>query len=207
MRTRRGLLVAALATLATLLAGRWAVSLFSESEFVHFSVNFPTVPGADVLPRAAVGGPWARVPEGLWRGYPRGGLVAWGTEGAILVDIGKAGLLKRVLQPWVVTLSSHWIRNVGERARRVRLELEACGLPVRWETFEAAWDPASKATTRAIPPGGTFSMDWVVDVPAGRRPEPLLCAGAVRVYDADSGALLTDLPLTLRHGRAGGKAR
>jgi len=207
MRRRRRLLVAALAAGATILAGRWAVSLFRASEFVHFSVNFPTGPGAAVLPRATVGGPWSRIPDEEWDGYPAGGLVAWGTEGAIRVDLGKAGLLKRMLQPWVVSLSSHWIRNVGQLERRIRLELDACGLPVRWETFEAAWDPASHATTRAIPPGGTFSMDWVLDVPPARRASPILCVGALRVFDAETGALLTELPLTLVNDRAAGGLR
>ncbi|MBW2254104.1 MAG: hypothetical protein JRI25_05830 [Deltaproteobacteria bacterium] len=202
-RSRAGFLFAC-AFVFALLAGRWAQGLFTTSEFVHFSVNFPTVLGAEVAPREQIGGPWAMLPASEWEGYPAGGMLVWGREGEIVVDVGRQGLLKRWLQPNDITLSTHWLRNVGTEPRRIGLALEMCGLPVTWETFERGWDDQNKVATRTLLPGEIFNMDWHVTLSAGQRGRPVLCDGAVVVRDAEDGTVLTRLPLRIVDSTAGG---
>ena len=181
----------------TVLAGRWAQGLYSQSEFVHFCVNFPTVPGAETLTRDELGGPWARIPDDKWEGYPPGGLLAWGREGAIVVDLGRQGFVKRLIQPNDVTLSTHWLRNVGTRPYRIRLELDMCGMPLEWETFERHWDDQAKESSRDIHPRARFNMDWHITIPPELRDAELICDGGLRVIDAHADELLTFLPIRI----------
>ncbi|HUT53428.1 MAG TPA: hypothetical protein VM658_08560 [bacterium] len=179
-----------------IMAGRWALGLATTSEYVHFSVNFPA-PSRDVLGRVELGGPWTSIPDPEWTGYPAGGLLPWGREGAITVDLGQQGFLKKLVQPGDVTISTHWLRNVGRRPIRVRLELDACGLPVEWETFESSFDYKTHEFTRAIVPGRTATMDWHLQVQPPRRDQRMICDGGLKVMDADVGELLTFLPIRL----------
>ncbi len=197
MRRYRRLLVGALALVITVLMGRWGKALFTTSEFVHFSVNFPTAPGVPQADRTRVGGPWTRLPEGEWRGFPTGGLLVWGREGRITVDLGGQGILKRLAQPDVLTVSSHWLRNIGVRPYRICLGFDACGMPVTWDTFERDWDNDSRCATRQLSPGETFNMDWILRIPEPRRRRRIICESHIDVIDADSGGLLTRFPVSI----------
>jgi len=185
------------AGLLTILAGRWAMSLIVTSEYVHFSANFPTYEGAEVLSRDKVGGPWSMLPDREWNAYPAGGVMVWGRQGAISFDVGRQSFLKRLAQPWDLTLATYWIRNVGSRPRRVRLDLDMCGMPVEWVTFESDWNNNSKTTTRDILPGKTFAMDWHVHVPPERRNQEVVCSGGLKIMDVKTDKLLTFLPIEI----------
>ncbi|MCP4599372.1 MAG: hypothetical protein GY847_02355 [Proteobacteria bacterium] len=186
-----------LAAVITVLAGRWGVGLFAESEFVHFSVNFPTAPGMKQIERHKINTPWSRILPGDWKGYPTGGLLAWGREGRLIVNMGNQGILKQTLQPWVLLLSSHWIRNIGVQPYRVRLEFDACNMPVKWETFERDWDEESHTITRDIQPGKAFNMDWIINIPNELRDHHTICKGGLRLVDAHAGDLLTFFPISI----------
>jgi hypothetical protein len=177
--------------------GKWAQSLFTKSELMHFSVNFPSEGRAETMSCCNVGGPWAREHDAEWNDYPEGGLLAYGDEGALVVDVGQQGFLKRTLQPNYISISSHWLRNVGTQAYRIRLEMDMCDLETEWLTFERDWDPAAQASTRTIEPGDTFNMDWFFTIPEGARNQAVICDGELRVLDAETGDLLTDLPVKI----------
>ncbi len=112
------------AVVLTLLAGRWSYGLFTTSEFIHFSVNFPTANHAPAMTAEELGGPWAMDSELREQPIPAGGILVWGREGEITVDMGRQGIIKELLQPRDLTLSSHWIRNVGKEPRRIHLDLD-----------------------------------------------------------------------------------
>lgn len=177
--------------------GKWAQSLFVKSELMHFSVNFPSEGRAETLSCCNVGGPWARTYGDDWSDYPEGGLLAYGEEGALVVDVGQQGFLKRTLQPNYISISSHWLRNVGTQPYRIRLEMDMCDLEMEWLTFERAWDQAAQSSTRHIEPGDTFNMDWFFTIPDGQRSQAVICDGELRVLDAERGDLLTDLPVRI----------
>lgn len=197
-------LVAVVFCVASIVAGRWAMSHIRHSEFVHFSVNFPANPDAPVISRQELGGPWALLPDDQWQGYPPGGILVWGREGAVEIDLGEQGVLKRLLQPDLIAMGSHWIRNVGKTPRRIKMKLDMCGMDVKWETFEKDWDRNEKASTREIPPGKTFNMDWHVHVDPEARERYEMCNGSLELRDADTGEVLTTLPIRLINSRAPG---
>jgi hypothetical protein len=182
--------------------GKWAQSLFTKSELMHFSVNFPSEGRAETMSCCNVGGPWAREHDPEWNDYPAGGLLAYGDEGALVVDVGQQGFLKRTLQPNLISISSHWIRNVGTQPYRIRIEMDMCDLEMEWLTFERDWDQAAQASTRAIEPGDGFNMDWFFTIPKGARNNQVICYGELRVLDADTGGLLTDLPVKIVNSSA-----
>lgn len=182
--------------------GKWAQGLFTKSELMHFSVNFPSEGRAEAMSCCDVGGPWSRTYGDDWSDYPEGGLLAYGEEGALVVDVGQQGFLKRTLQPNSISISSHWIRNVGTQPYRIRLEMEMCDLEMEWLTFERDWDQASQTSTRYIDPGDAFNMDWFFKIPAGQRNQTVICDGELRVIDADSDAVMTDLPVKIVNSAA-----
>jgi hypothetical protein len=182
--------------------GLWSQSLFTKSELMHFSVNFPSEGRAETMSCCNVGGPWAREHGDDWNDYPAGGLLAYGDEGALVVDVGQQGLIKRTLQPGLISISSHWLRNVGTQPYRIRLEMDMCELDMEWLTFEANWDQETQASTRLIEPGDTFNMDWFFHIPAEQRNQEIVCAGELRIIDADTGNLLTDLPVKIVNSQA-----
>lgn len=177
--------------------GRWSQSLFVVSELVHFSVNFPSEGRAQTMSCCDVGGPWAREHEPTWNEYPAGGVLAYGDEGALVMDVGREGWIKRTLQPSFISISSHWLRNVGTQPYRIRLEMDMCGMDLEWLTFESAWDETTHTSMRAIEPGKTFNMDWFFTIPPELRHRPVVCEGELRIVDADSDKLLTDLPIKI----------
>ena len=182
--------------------GRWAQSLFVVSELVHFSVNFPSDGRAETMSCCDIGGPWAREHEADWNDYPAGGVLAYGDEGALVMDIGREGWIKRALQPYFISISSHWLRNVGTQPYRIQLEMEMCGMDLEWLTFESAWDPVTHTSTRSIEPGKSFNMDWFFTIPPELRHQPVVCEGELRIVDADSKLLLTEMPIKILDSRA-----
>ena len=181
--------------------GRWSQSLFTQSESVHFSVNFPTGGGAQTMSCCDLGGPWANNPEQNENDYPAGGVLTWGREGEIVVDVGKEGFLKRTLQPGFLNLSTHWLRNVGTRPYQIGLEMEMCGLDLEWDTFESSWDPVSQTFTRLIEPGKVVNMDWYITIPPDDLDQSTICEGQLKVLDAQNQSLVTTLPIKIINSR------
>jgi hypothetical protein len=194
--------MAMLGLLFAVFFGRWAQQLFTSSELIHFSVNFPGSERAETMSCCDLGGPWARDREDEWNEYAAGGLLPWGEEGAITVDLGKQALPKRLLQPNYISLSSHWIRNVGVQPYNIGLEMDMCGLDLKWETFETAWDPEEQVFTRALEPGETFNMDWFITVPAETRNQSMICDGVLTIQDAETDTPLSEISIKLINSRA-----
>jgi hypothetical protein len=182
--------------------GWWAQSLFTVSELVHFSVNYPSGGRAETMSCCDLGGPWSRDRDPEWNDYAAGGVLAYGEEGAIVVDVGRQGFLKRTLQPDFVSLSTHWLRNVGTQPYKIGLQMEMCGLELEWVTFERDWDPETRTSTRFVEPGDTFNMDWYFRIPRDMRAQSTVCEGQLTVYDVEADALLTELPIKIINSKA-----
>jgi hypothetical protein len=180
-------------------------SLWSKSmttiRIVHFG-EFPhqwdISPGKNELLRFA--SPWNDFGE--WKDYPAGGVSTWGTSGNVLVDVGQEGWLKHTLQPNFLNISSHWIRNVGVKPYKIRLEMSLCDFELDWDTPEANWDQATHSTTLYIPPSRTFNMDWNFHIPPEKMQQAVVCKGQLEVFDAETGDSLTVLPITILNSRA-----
>lgn len=183
-----------------ILIGMWSKNLFTISESIHFSVNFPTgenIPASEVLDCCDVGGPWARLHSSEFVGYPPGGVLVWGEEGKILIDLGKQGMLKQLLQPNYLNISSHWVRNLGTKPYKIRFDMQLCDMDMEWVTPEADWDEATKTTTRYIDPGKTYNMDWYIRIPPDLMAQPVVCEGQLELFDAETQESLSVLPISI----------
>jgi len=124
----------------------------------------------------------------------------------VVLYYDEQGILKKLLQPGVVKIGSHRIKNVGSRSYVVRLELVNVpeGVEVTWETNQLAWDDATKTLRRPLRPGERFGMGWIFHIPEELRGKPVIYDGGVRVIDAETGEQLAFLPIKIvNRGEAG----
>lgn len=163
----------ALAMALAFALGAWRMTM-ADAESVHFAVNYPAT------------------------GKDMGGPGAMGATGSVVVNVGNTGFIKSVVQPDVVNLSSHWVKNVGDTPRRIRVAAEGFKYPIRWDSLDRDWDDETHSVSRALDPDEAITVDWFVTLP---RPLPAdtytLAQGTFAVYDADTGELLTALPITI----------
>jgi hypothetical protein len=153
----------------------------ADAESVHYSLNFPA------------------------SGTAAGGEGAMGKSGRVVVDLANTGLIKRMLQPNEVNLSSHWVKNVGDITRRIRLEAEGVAYPLRWDSMERTWDSRTRTLGRPLKPGEYVTVDWTLTLP---RPLPTgtIVDSHIVVFDADTGERLTEMPIHVVNGAAAAAA-
>jgi hypothetical protein len=148
-----------------------------DAESVHYSLNFPA------------------------RGFAAGGEGAMGKSGHVIVNLGNTGLIKRLLQPNEVNLSSHWVKNIGSASRRIRLEAEGVQYPLKWSSIDKSFDEATRTIERPLQPGEAVTVDWELTLPRP-LPEGLIVDSRIVVYDADTGDRLTAMPIRIVNGAA-----
>jgi hypothetical protein len=124
----------------------------------------------------------------------------------IRVDVSEQGVLKRTFCPWIVGLSTHWILNTDSKPHRIGLRLENTTFPVEWHVNAGIpWDSQSKTFSKVIEPGERvpeLGIDWMFNIPVEVRNRPVWYQGGLSVFDADSGEVLTFIPITFVNGRA-----
>jgi len=168
----------------TLGSSVYAEMVLGPTELVHFWVPFP-----------------ANVARPMSIPIPGGGTVF---ARPIIVDVHKQGIFKRVFNPWIIGLSTHWLVNVGDRPYRIGLKLVNTTIPIKWEVSAGIpWDPESKTFARPIEPGKMvpeLGVDWFFYIPEEMRALPVWYRGGLEVFDADRGETLTLIPITIRFG-------
>lgn len=172
-----------LALLFTLYAGVYAVEL-RKSEIVHFWI---AVPAGNITKSTTIHGAGPPI-----RMAP------------LVIDLDERGFIKKLIQPNIEAISTHWIYNVGKRPLRIGLELVNANIPIEWEV-KANWpyDPVKRIFTAPIPPGGripNLSIDWIFIIPDYYMDEEVIYNGGLLIYDADSGQPLTFIPIKIVKG-------
>lgn len=124
---------------------------------------------------------------------------------SITVDAGSQGVLKRLFNPWVIALSTHWIVNTDNRPHLIRLELVNCTLPVEWEVSAGIpWNPDNRTFAEPIGPFGQsipyLGLDWVFHIPPEIRTQRIWYQGGLAVTDANSNETLSFIPITIYGG-------
>lgn len=152
----------------------------SQAESVHFSLNFPAKALSEV-----------------------GGLGPRGHEGIVQVNLANIGLLKRLIQPNVVNLSSHWIKNTSHRPMRIKIYLINCDYPIHTSTPEKCWNEVTRTFERSINPGEMVSMDWNITIPDQFMTEKYILDAGVTVVDADTGNQISYLPVKIINTKDG----
>jgi hypothetical protein len=147
---------------------------------------------------------------GFTMNFPASGREAGGPSpreltGVVVVSLDRAGIVKRLVQPSVVEVASHVVRNVGTVPRRIRFEAEGFGDEIEWHSRDRAWNPNTHEIERDIAPGEAVDFGLLVQVPKPLTPSAVPLQGAIRILDARNGTLLSTLPVRfVRSGMAQG---
>ncbi|MCS7097540.1 MAG: hypothetical protein NZ922_00950 [Candidatus Methanomethyliaceae archaeon] len=168
------------AFLLTIYSGAYSAEI-RKSEIVHFWV---AVPAGNITHEKIIrdAGPPIRVTP-------------------LIIDLDGRGFLKKLLQPNIEAISTHWIYNVGKRPINIRLELIESDIPIVWEV-KANWpyNSSTRTFTAPIPPGGRIdllSIDWYFIIPEYYMDEKIIYDGGLLIYDANSNELLTFIPIMI----------
>jgi len=167
---------------AAVLLGAYGMSI-GGAERGSFAMNFPS--------------------EG---GKPSAGPSARALTGSISVPLDDAGFIKRLIQPNVIEVASHSVRNVGATPRRIRFEttgFETTGAPVamEWHSRDRAWNPDTHQIDRDLAPGQAVDFGLTVTLP---QPIPAVAVplqGVILVKDARTSEVLSQL--AVKFERAG----
>lgn len=122
----------------------------------------------------------------------------------IEIYVNNQGILKRVLNPWVEAMSTHWIINTDNKPHSIRLELVNCTIPVEWEVSAGIpWNSSTKTFEQPIKPGQSIpylGLDWVFHIPPEVRSQTIWYKGGLTVIDADTNGTLSFIPITIYGG-------
>ncbi|MBC7113493.1 MAG: hypothetical protein H5T34_05720 [Candidatus Methanomethyliales bacterium] len=167
----------------TLYSGIYANSI-SKAEIVHFWIAVPAGNVTEPITVRGVGPPINMAP--------------------LIIDLDSRGFPKRLLNPDVEAISTHWLYNVGKKPVKIGLDLVNTTFPVEWEV-KANWpyDSVTHTFTKPLPPGQripNLSIDWVFRIPAYYMDEKVIYEGGLLVFDADSGQPLTFIPIMIVRG-------
>jgi hypothetical protein len=164
------------------LAAAFALGFFrstmGDAESVHYSLNFPA------------------------RGFAAGGEGAMGKSGHVIVNLANTGFIKQLLQPNEVNLSSHWVKNVGDKTRRIRLEAEGVQYPLKWGSIDKSFDESTLIVQRPLKPGESVTVDWDLTLPRPLPEDDIIVDARIVVYDADTGERLTAMPIRIVNSAA-----
>ncbi len=184
MRVARNALIAFTLMLAlTIAAGAYGAA-FGKSEMVHFWVAFPAGNVTREMTLRGAGPPVTMAP--------------------LTIDLDQRGLLKNWLDGGKEAISTHWVYNLGTKPVRVRLELVNCTIPVEWDVGgNMPYDPETHTFTTPLMPGQSIQnlgIDWFFEIPAYYMDEHLIYDGGLEVIDADTGCVLTFIPIKIVRG-------
>jgi len=171
--------------LITLGAGVYAQG-YGQAEMFHFRVAVPAGTIVNSTTIRGAGAPVAMAP--------------------IIIDLQQRGLPRYVVRPDLEAISTHTITNVGKKPVRIRMELTNLDFPVEWDiNANHPYDPASRTFTEPLLPGQSIKnlgADWFFYIPAERLHDPVVYNGGLKLTDADTGELLTFLPIQIVNGKA-----
>jgi len=130
----------------------------------------------------------------------------------LVIDLNQRGTLKNLLQPNVEALSTHWIYNLGKKPVKIKMELVNCNIPVKWEVnSNFPYNPETQTFSAMLKPGSSIpnlGIDWIFDIPEDPSDSiwengvQIVYRGGLRLIDADSGELLTYIPIIIGRGVA-----
>jgi hypothetical protein len=122
----------------------------------------------------------------------------------LTINLVNRGFPKAILNRNIEGISTHGITNVGKKPVRVRMEMVNETVPVQWDvSANLAWDPETHTFTDPLMPGKSIQnlgMDWFFTIPPDQLYNPVIYDGGLRFSDADTGELLTFMPIRIVNG-------
>jgi len=123
-----------------------------------------------------------------------------------VIDLGKMGLPKRLIQPGKVRIFSHNIMNPGTETYYLKYRLTDCPFPAEFGAHEEAWDAATQTLNRPLYPGERTGIEVNLEIPPEVRSRPVVWAGALEILNRDSGRVLGRMPVKIINSRASSRS-
>ncbi len=188
-RKRVAYSVAGALILSTLIFGSsvYAKSTLNPTELSHFFVPFPA----------------GRVVKPMTVENPAGGSIF---VRPMTINVDKRGILKRVLNPAVEGLSTHWLDNIDTKPHRIGMKFTNVNVEVEWDVHAGIpWNEETRTFDVAIGPGERvpeLGVDWLFFFPPEVRAKDVWYDGSLVVYDADTNETLTTIPVKFQKSTA-----
>jgi len=189
-KVRRALYsIGAAAVLVTMVfgAGAYAKSTLNPTELSHFFVPFPA----------------GRIVRPMTVDNPAGGSIF---VRPIVINVDQRGILKRLLNPSVEGLSTHWLDNIDTVPHRIGLRFTNVNVEVEWDVHAGIpWDPETRTFEVPIGPGERvpeLGVDWLFFFPPEVMARDVWYDGSLEVYDADTNETLTTIPVKFQKSTA-----
>lgn len=129
-------------------------------------------------------------------GADAGGPSPRALTGSVVVSLDDQGFIKRYLQPNVIEVASHVVRNVGDTPRRIRFEVEGFTDEIEWHSRDRAWNPETHEIERDIAPDESVDFGLLMTVPDPLPSKSGALDGTIVITDAETGDRLSELPVT-----------
>ena len=117
----------------------------------------------------------------------------------ITINVDQRGILKRIFNPGVEGLSTHWLDNIDTKPHRIGLKFTNVNFKVRWDINAGIpWNEETRTFDVAIGPGERvpdLGVDWLFFFPPEIRAQDVWYDGSLIVYDADTNETLTTIPI------------
>ena len=164
----------------------YAKSTLNPTELSHFFVPFPA--GRVVRPMTV------KTADGSRSIFVR----------PITINVDQRGILKRLINPNVEGLSTHWLDNIDTKPHRIGLRFTDVSFRIDWDVNAGIpWDEETRTFAVPIGPGERvpdLGIDWLFFFPAEVREKDVWYEGSLMVYDADTNETLTTIPIKFQKG-------
>ncbi|MFC2005842.1 hypothetical protein ACFLVG_02640 [Chloroflexota bacterium] len=117
----------------------------------------------------------------------------------IVINVDKRGILKKVLNPGVEGLSTHWLDNIDTKPHRIGMKFTNVNVEVKWGINAGIpWNEETRTFDVSIGAGERvpdLGVDWLFFFPPDVRAKDIWYDGSLIIYDADTTETLTTIPV------------
>jgi len=163
----------------------YAQNTLNPTELSHFFVPFPA----------------GKVMRPMTVNKPDGGTIF---VRPMVINVDQRGILKRIFNPGVEGLSTHWLDNIDTKPHRIGMKFSNVTVEIEWNVNAGIpWDPETRTFKEAIGPGERIpdvGIDWLFFFPPEVRAQDVWYNGSLIVYDADTNGNLTIIPVKFQKG-------
>lgn len=186
-RTLYSLLAAAVLSSLIFGSGVYAKGTLNPTELSHFFVPFPA----------------GRIVRPMTVDNPAGGSIF---VRPIVINVDQRGILKRLFNPAVEGLSTHWLDNIDTKPHRIGMKFTNINVDVEWDVHAGIpWNPETRTFEEPIGPGERvpdLGIDWLFFFPPEVMARDIWYDGSLIVYDADTNETLTTIPIKFQKSTA-----
>lgn len=122
----------------------------------------------------------------------------------ITINVEQRGILKRIFNPGVEGLSTHWLDNIDSKPHRIGMKFTNVTFDVEWDINAAIpWNDEKHEFEVAVGPGERIrdlGVDWLFFFPPEVRAKDVWYDGSLVIYDADTNETLTTIPVKFVKG-------